>query len=362
MLETTREYARDCLTGSTDCDEIAMRHARYYQNLIALAGDPAADERGKEWLDLVATEHDNVRAALSWLLSTQDVPSAVQLVLTVYRFWTVRGLVPEGRSWTQRLLGLPGVTSAVQYPALLNAAGEFRRLQGDFQAARRLNQEAAEILEKAGRTSELAEVLYRLGTIRLEEGDREQARILLEKSLSISRAGERPARISRALNGLTVWAMRGGEYAQAVTYAREEVKLAEPVGGLFVAAALHNLGEALRMNGQLGEASGPYKRALQLTAGSGHVMGTSHCLEGIANLAAASGDFVHAAQLWGASGRLLAEAQERRFDPAEVERWIASAKATMGEDAFRAAWRSGEEMSMEQAKSAAVALRESGPD
>ena len=64
MLETIREYALECLAASGDADTARRRHARYF---LALAHVAEAHLHGPEqgrWLTALATEHDNLRAAL----------------------------------------------------------------------------------------------------------------------------------------------------------------------------------------------------------------------------------------------------------------------------------------------------------
>src|SRR5207249_1739563 len=70
MLETIREYALAQLELSGDADALRRRHAEYYL-VLAQRADP--ELRGSEqsiWFNRLASENDNVRAALTWSQTT----------------------------------------------------------------------------------------------------------------------------------------------------------------------------------------------------------------------------------------------------------------------------------------------------
>ena len=95
LLETIREYARDRLRGSGDWVQAHDRHAAYF---LALAEPAAADLAGPgqlAWLDRLEAEHDNLRAAMSWLARHGPLEQAVHLSLATQRFWWLRGHAAE---------------------------------------------------------------------------------------------------------------------------------------------------------------------------------------------------------------------------------------------------------------------------
>ena len=95
LLETIREYARDRLRGSGDWEQAHDRHAAYF---LALAEPAAADLAGPgqlAWLDRLEAEHDNLRAAMSWLARHGPLEQAVHLSLATQRFWWLRGHAAE---------------------------------------------------------------------------------------------------------------------------------------------------------------------------------------------------------------------------------------------------------------------------
>ena len=68
MLETIHEYAREKLQASGEAEEIKRLHAEYFLALAKEAEPELVGPDQVEWMDRLATEHDNMRAALSWAL------------------------------------------------------------------------------------------------------------------------------------------------------------------------------------------------------------------------------------------------------------------------------------------------------
>ena len=66
MLETIREYAAERLAAMPEAERARGAHAAAFLALVEADGCPHAGLAKKEWLERVHTEHNNVRAALSW--------------------------------------------------------------------------------------------------------------------------------------------------------------------------------------------------------------------------------------------------------------------------------------------------------
>jgi len=98
MLETIREFARERLDQAADADEIRRRHAEHFL-AFALEAQPELVRRDqREWLNRLEAEHDNLRAALTWLLELNP-ESGLTLAHALILFWYTRGRVREGRDW-----------------------------------------------------------------------------------------------------------------------------------------------------------------------------------------------------------------------------------------------------------------------
>src|SRR5258705_7079944 len=135
MLETVRQYAQDRLRES---GEEAQWRNRHLASFLGLAEEAFPELRGpspQAWLDRLAAEHDNLRAALGWSAATNP-ERGLHLAASIYRFWFIRGHLTEGREWYARLLeALPRDTVIADRARALNNAGILARVQGDHAGA-----------------------------------------------------------------------------------------------------------------------------------------------------------------------------------------------------------------------------------
>ena len=95
LLETIREYALERLADGGDWVQAHDRHAAYF---LALAEPAAAELAGPgqlAWLDRLEAEHDNLLAAMSWLVDQGPPEQALRLFSATWRFWWLRGHAAE---------------------------------------------------------------------------------------------------------------------------------------------------------------------------------------------------------------------------------------------------------------------------
>lgn len=102
FLEPVRQDAREKLEESGEAEKARRRHAEHY---LALAGQAERELYGSDrtpWLDMLETEHDNIRAALVWSLDGGGEELGLQLVSRLWLFWSTRGYLDEGRGWLEK--------------------------------------------------------------------------------------------------------------------------------------------------------------------------------------------------------------------------------------------------------------------
>ena len=61
---------------------------------------------GAAGLERVDAEHDNLRAAIAWLLATEDAEGGLRLAGSLGPYWRYRGHFVEGRRWLDQALAL----------------------------------------------------------------------------------------------------------------------------------------------------------------------------------------------------------------------------------------------------------------
>jgi predicted ATPase len=105
MLETVREYALERLEANGEQKEARHGHAVYCLALAKDARPELTGPRQTEWFGRLESEHDNLRAALSWSLERGNAETALQMNAQLWWFWYKRGHLSEGRRWLEEALG-----------------------------------------------------------------------------------------------------------------------------------------------------------------------------------------------------------------------------------------------------------------
>jgi predicted ATPase/class 3 adenylate cyclase/Tfp pilus assembly protein PilF len=398
-LETIREYAGDRLAAASD--EVSVRE-RYWDYFLALAEEAEPKSVGTEqakWLRRLDEEHDNVRSALDWSMAQAGSEGGLRLCGALQRFWWTRGYLSEGREWCARILGKAGAELRTKERAkALKAAGVLAYQQGDYPAARTLDEESLAIHRQLGDRRGIAASLNNLGLVACDQGDFPAARLLHEESLAIVRElGDRKG-IANSLNNLANVAYDQGDFAFARELYEESLAIARELGDREgVARVLGNLGnvakhqgdfpsaralheESLAIKRELGyrqriasslnslgdldldqgdpaSAQALYREALAIGRELGERLRIAFSLEGLAAAVAALGNAPRAARIWGAAERLRSEAGSPLppKDQPYYDRRVAAARAALGDNAvFDRAWQEGRALPLEQAMELAL--------
>src|SRR5262245_2063450 len=134
MLETIREYAGELLEESGQVDRARRDHSAYFLE-FADPGRSVAERRSPPVLELLASEQDNLRAALRFAQGLEDPGLASRLAAALGDFWELRGYLTEGLEEIRVALeGDPQAPAAVR-GELLAVGGMIATKQGDYETA-----------------------------------------------------------------------------------------------------------------------------------------------------------------------------------------------------------------------------------
>src|ERR1019366_399103 len=104
---TIRDFALEQLVESGEGDEMRRRHADAFLELVERAEPLLTRPEQRRWLDRLALENDNIRAALAWAVETGRAETALRLIAAFWRFWQMRGYLSEGRAHAEAVLAMP---------------------------------------------------------------------------------------------------------------------------------------------------------------------------------------------------------------------------------------------------------------
>jgi predicted ATPase/DNA-binding CsgD family transcriptional regulator len=391
MLETVKEYALERLEAAGEEQEIRRAHAANYLALAEEARPELKGPRQTEWFDRLESEHDNLRAALSWSLEGGDPEMALRLVANLWWFWYKRGHLSEGRRWLEEVLEKNVSPSSIRAEAL-NGAGVLARNQSDYDQAQAWLEESLVLRRELGDKAGTSMVLVDLGTVAGDRGHLAQAVAFFEKSLRLKKeVGDRWG-TALVLGNLATAAYDQGKLADAAALSEESLELFRALGdkagiawafetlgevaededqygraaafyqeslALYreveekegIAIMARHLGRIARIQRDYGRAAALYDESLFLYKELGGKLGIAHALEGMAALRAACGQPEPATRLWAAAEALREEisAPLENVERAKHEALIAAARETLGEAAFANAWSEGQKLTPEQA-------------
>jgi hypothetical protein len=154
---------------------------------------------------------------------------------------------------------------------------------------------------------------------------------------------------------------------QAAAQFAESLSLQRELGDAWhCAILLFNQGFLAQQLNDHAEAGSLFRASLAQMHELGDHWGISHCLRGLAGVAAAQRQPLHAARLFGATEALLNTTGMRLepFEQSEHDHHIAVARAQIDEATFEAAWAAGARLSLDQAIDEAQSLirKPAGPN
>lgn len=357
MLETMRDYARRQLEARGQMERAQAWHCEYYLN-FAQAARPHLIQGGEQahWLALVEREHNNLRAALAWAITSRHAAIAMELGWALHPFWSARSFVSEQRGWLEKILALDPAPTKTRAD-LLKFASDIASSQGDYEKARDLEEQGLAISKILG---DEAGVYYSMdGLARLAgmQGDYAQAAELLEEALRYWRRVNDTVRLTTTLNNLAIATRRLGNHERAKQLYEEAMEVTKSVGNLSsFSHALYGLAE---LHADLKE----YALAVQLLRESisvryqlGDAKGLAFSLDALSMSLYGAGQPALATQLESACRKIFRElgVVTPLATRAEHENFVNQLRAALGDSAFEREWMRGESIAWEEVVSLAL--------
>jgi predicted ATPase/DNA-binding CsgD family transcriptional regulator/transcriptional regulator with XRE-family HTH domain len=225
MLETVREYAWERLVAAGELTAARRAHAHYFLALVEQADTRLRGPDQRAWFLRLEREHDNLRAALRWLLdqpaqespdATVEREAALRLAGALGYFWYMRGYHTEGRRWLEEALA--------------------RSAQGEGEAE----------VESASRTR----ALIALGPLLMVQAAYARAQLALQEALDLAQRRQDPAATAAACTYLGHATVVAGDVAAGTRWLQEAARRWEALGDP------HGLGETLFYLGYAADVAG----------------------------------------------------------------------------------------------------------
>ena len=352
LLETTRAYALERLSESSDGEEARARHLAYFIELAeTLYPELAGGDQSAAFtrLDL---ERENLLAAHTWCDHVDGgAELALRLVFLMRYYWIHRGGLDLGyRLAKDALTRAPAQQRSLGRCQGLYAAGKFASCMGHYAEAQRYFEESLSIAREVGNEERVAMALHSLGEQFYAQGKGPEARRHFEEALPLARRTKQKIPLVSVLGGLAELNRLEGKLDAAESLYEEGLALARELRDLSdIVVYLVNLASV-----SIARGSGDRPRGLLLEALAvaehveSKILGL--CVLPIsAGLAALLEDWRRAAQLYGA---VIAQCEQIEFhidplDEAFLAPLIAKAREALGAAEFAAAEAAGRALSYE---------------
>jgi non-specific serine/threonine protein kinase len=354
MLETLHEYAREKLMEREEAEKLQQRHAAYFAQFAERAETRLTGAEQGDWFERLRSEHDNLRTALAFALSSGENELGLRIVGALRDFWNYDGHVVEGLGWIERTLENAKDNSPDLCAKALNAAGWLSFVMGDYERGKLFNRDALALYQELEDQANSAWALLFLGVHYAgSPGEIKEGMALIEQALALFRTqGDIPG-IIRALNRLGELARLDGDYDRAGENYEECLTLCRQSGDrLLEAYQLANLGLVAQNQGHYEKAESMIKKGLAQIIRLNTRYPLPVYLAILSGPVGARGDPDRAAQLLGASDGLFKTMGQLGLQPtdqAEIDRFEAAVRQQLGEEAFNSAWVKGQAFSPEQA-------------
>jgi predicted ATPase/class 3 adenylate cyclase/DNA-binding XRE family transcriptional regulator len=253
MLQVLREFGLECLTSAEELDMTRTAHALYFLARAEEAEPYLLGDESSRWFAKLEQEHENLRAALNWLLEQAGFRAggeegkrwaelAMRLSGVLYWFWNIHGHLREGRSFLERALAVrKGVAARVQIK-VLNAATVLAITQDDLERAEQLCRESLSLYQELGDPVDRVAILWQLGFVAWARCQYVEARAQLEEALVLYHKLGDTFNEARTLAYLARVFAAQGEYSRARAHAEESLRLSRALGNKGrIAFALYEL-------------------------------------------------------------------------------------------------------------------------
>jgi non-specific serine/threonine protein kinase len=306
ILQTIREFGSERLAEHGEADPTRRRHALHF---LELAETVQPWFRGPDLgraIGILHLEHDNLRAALDWMLETDEGEIALRMVAALWRFWHLHGDLTAGRRWIEAALSLPSSRdqSATRGWALL-AAGSLAYWQLDPDRAAASYRQGLQLFTELGDPTGIAEATYDSAFGLALQGDVPGSLALLRESRTLFESLGNRRGVADSLFGLCMVTRLSGDPDAARAAGEEGLRIHRELRDSFgVYGSLYAAGRAAADQGDLAAARTHFLEALAMAEAFGDRTGMALSLDLFAELEILKGNPMRAVELAGASQKL----------------------------------------------------------
>ncbi|HEX7021222.1 MAG TPA: tetratricopeptide repeat protein, partial [Trueperaceae bacterium] len=227
LHEAVRQYAAAKLATSPDtAEQTAREHAACYLELAETANAELTGPHQTRWLERLALDHANLRAAADWALQQSEPALGLRLANAQYWYWHIRGHYHESRELYDRLFALPNVkTHGSHYARALFCQGSAVSSLRDIAATRAVTRESLALYRELNDPIGTALALWQLGVAARDSGDLDEAGTLLDEAMRLQLETGDSFNLSTTYNDRAILASLCDQLDEAQAYFEKSLAL-----------------------------------------------------------------------------------------------------------------------------------------
>ncbi|MDQ3194318.1 MAG: tetratricopeptide repeat protein, partial [Bacteroidota bacterium] len=312
MLETIRQYGEDKIKETNEFENFSFEHLKFYLELAETGNKKLRGIDSESTLKVLESEIGNVEKGLKWSIESNHCEEGLRIAAAMGKFWQIRGYVSGGIYWLEAILQKNTENNNSVYCKVICQLGNFARLKGDVDKARKLLDESLKIRRELGDKTGINDSLVRLGILEYDQGRYEQAAELYEEGLGIYRELGDKLGIAIILNNLGNVYSNQGEISKAYKLYEESLATRRENGDkLGISICLNNLGIIAYEQGEYNKATELLQESLQLRNLMGNKDGIAITLLNLGNVSYNQGDYRNAAELYKESLVVSCEIEDK---------------------------------------------------
>jgi predicted ATPase/transcriptional regulator with XRE-family HTH domain len=291
LLMTLQAFGSQRLAQSGESGGVRRMHALYFLDLAVRAERGLESQQQLAWVDRLAREHDNLRAALQWTLDVGEILFGLRLAGALWRFWDIRSFLSEGLDWLDRLLArAPDAADPASRALQIKAALAASHLAGNHDehvSARRYADLSLRLCRSAGDTAGAAAALDALGLAELRVRAFEDAQACFEESIALWRALDNPVGLSAAMHNLGRLKRDQGKFDEALVLYQESLAVARALGedDMGLARRCNRIGDLALLMGETTQAERYLEESRELYERAGARLALAICVNNLARVA-----------------------------------------------------------------------------
>jgi tetratricopeptide (TPR) repeat protein len=295
MLETVRQYGLRILSEQGELEVTSQRHASFFVQLAEQADEGLRDARQGESMNVLDTEHDNLRGALRWATDNNKADLAFRLVGALGWFWFMRGHWKESWRWFHKANDLKSISKPIIRAKAICRAGGLQIIRGNMIGTIELIEQAVDIYRESGDEEGLAWSLNLMGQSKTwSDKEFDQAMPYLSESVELFSRLENDWGVAFTLPFIGQVVEYQGDYERSINLQKKGIAIFERVGDEWNQAySLYLMGGSATRNNDYQLAEWAYDQCMKKCSLIKDKVMEAHALKGLGQLSLQKDDREH---------------------------------------------------------------------